>query len=250
MEGKFIIYQILLRVFANTNRKCVSGGSLRLNGSGKFSGMSRKVLESLRKFGVTHIWYTGIIEHATATPFGQIGLKGDNRLVVKGEAGSPYAIKDYYDVNPCLADNPASRMEEFEAMVERTHKAHLKVILDFVPNHLSRVYGSDVNPAPGFGTEDDTSVAFSADNNFYYLPGEHFNAANITDDKALMDSYSEFPAKVTGNDCFTASPGRNDWYETVKLNYGIDYANGGQTHFDPMPRTWKMMLDVLLYWCG
>ena len=139
MEGKFIIYQILLRVFANTNRKCVSGGSLRLNGSGKFSGMSRKVLESLRKFGVTHIWYTGIIEHATATPFGQIGLKGDNRLVVKGEAGSPYAIKDYYDVNPCLADNPASRMEEFEAMVERTHKAGLKVILDFVPNHLSRV---------------------------------------------------------------------------------------------------------------
>ena len=250
MEGKFIIYQILLRVFANTNRKCVSGGSLHLNGSGKFSDMNERVLESLRKFGATHIWYTGIIEHATATPFEQIGLKGDNRLVVKGEAGSPYAIKDYYDVNPYLADNPASRMEEFEAMVERTHKAGLKVILDFVPNHLSRVYGSDVNPAPGFGAGDDTSVAFSAQNNFYYLPGERFNAANITDDKALQAGYSEFPAKVTGNDCFTASPGRNDWYETVKLNYGVDYAGDRQTHFNPMPKTWKMMLDILLYWCG
>ena len=250
MEGKFIIYQILLRVFANTNRKCVSEGSLHLNGSGKFSDMNERVLESLRKFGATHIWYTGIIEHATATPFEQIGLKGDNRLVVKGEAGSPYAIKDYYDVNPYLADNPASRMVEFEAMVERTHKAGLKVILDFVPNHLSRVYGSDVNPAPGFGAGDDTSVAFSAQNNFYYLPGECFNAANITDDKALLAGYSEFPAKVTGNDCFTASPGRNDWYETVKLNYGVDYAGDRQTHFNPMPKTWKMMLDILLYWCG
>ena len=250
MEGKFIIYQILLRVFANTNRKCVSGGSLHLNGSGKFSDMNERVLESLRKFGATHIWYTGIIEHATATPFEQIGLKGDNRLVVKGEAGSPYAIKDYYDVNPYLADNPASRMVEFEAMVERTHKAGLKVILDFVPNHLSRVYGSDVNPAPGFGAGDDTSVAFSAQNNFYYLPGECFNAANITDDKALLAGYSEFPAKVTGNDCFTASPGRNDWYETVKLNYGVFYNGGGEKQFYPTPDTWHKMLDILLFWCG
>lgn len=248
MKGKFIIYQILLRVFANTNDRCVSGGSLQLNGSGKFSDITDELLASLRTLSVTHIWYTGVIEHATASAFPEIGLEGDNRLVVKGEAGSPYAIKDYYDVNPYLADNPAERMQEFLSMVERTHNAGLKVILDFVPNHLSRVYRSDVNPEADFGREDDCSKAFLPDNNFYYLPGESFNASNITDDAGLGGSYTEYPAKVTGNDCFTASPGKDDWYETVKLNYGVDYMHGREKHFTPRPKTWKMMLDVLLYW--
>ena len=248
MKGKFIIYQILLRVFANTNENWVSGGSLQLNGSGRFSDITDKVLSSLKSLHVTHIWYTGVIEHATRSSFGQINLKGDNPLVVKGEAGSPYAIKDYYDVNPYLADNPAKRMEEFTALVERTHKAGLKVILDFVPNHVSRVYKSDVRPELDFGREDDTSVAFLPSNNFYYLPGESFNAAAITDDRSLRESYSEFPAKATGNDCFSASPGRNDWYETVKLNYGVDYMHGCEPHFNPIPRSWKMMVQILLYW--
>ena len=248
MKGKFIIYQILLRVFANTNDRCVSGGSLQLNGSGKFSDITDELLASLKTLSVTHIWYTGVIEHATASAFPEIGLEGDSRLVVKGEAGSPYAIRDYYDVNPYLADNPAERMQEFLSMVERTHNAGLKVILDFVPNHLSRVYRSDVNPEADFGREDDCSKAFLPDNNFYYLPGESFNASNITDDAGLGGSYTEYPAKVTGNDCFTASPGKDDWYETVKLNYGVDYMHGREKHFTPRPKTWKMMLDVLLYW--
>lgn len=145
-KGKFIIYQLLLRVFGNTNEKCIPGGSFQLNGSGKFSSVSSKVLEEIKKLSVTHIWYTGVIEHVTKTSFEEFGIRRDNPVVIKGEAGSPYAIKDYYDVNPYLADSVCNRMKEFEALVERTHSAGLKVIIDFVPNHLAREYKSDSAP--------------------------------------------------------------------------------------------------------
>ncbi len=259
MAGKFIIYQLLLRVFGNTNEKCIPGGSFHLNGSGKFSSVSSSVLENLKQLAVTHIWYTGVIEHVTKTSFEQYGIRQDNPAVIKGEAGSPYAIKDYYDVNPYLADNVSNRMEEFSALIERTHSAGLKVIIDFIPNHLAREYHSDsaLSGKEDFGVSDNTSLAFSPENNFYYIPQQEFSLKNIPDSTNINNihgyncgQYYEYPAKATGNDCFTASPGVNDWYETVKLNYGVDYVGGGVRHFSPRPKTWDMMLDVLLFWAG
>ncbi|MEF9931598.1 MAG: alpha-amylase family glycosyl hydrolase, partial [Bacteroidales bacterium] len=176
------------------------------------------------------------------------GIKKDNPAIVKGEAGSPYAIKDYYDVNPYLADNISNRMAEFESLLERTHKSGLKVIIDFVPNHLARCYNSDSLPVgiENFGATDNPyntikegSFGFNPNNNFYYLPDSKLN---------LSPNYIEFPAKVTGNDCFTASPTINDWYETIKLNYGIDYCGGAKKYFNPIPKTWSMMLQILQFW--
>lgn len=248
MEQKFIIYQILLRVFGNTNENCVPGGSLQLNGTGKFGSITPKVFEHLKSLSVTHVWYTGVIEHVTKTSFAQYGIAEDNGAVIKGEAGSPYAIKDYYDVNPYLADCVEKRMEEFESLVERTHEQGLKVIIDFIPNHLARGYNSDSTPSglDVFGAKDNTDLSFSPDNNFYYIPGQKLDISNFSAD----DSYSESPAKATGNDCFSAKPGTNDWYETVKLNYGVDYSTCCGKHFSPRPRTWGMMLDVLKFWAS
>lgn len=250
--GKFIVYQILPRVFANTNRNCKSGGSLALNGTGKLNSISCEVLERLKRLSITHIWYTGVIEHATKSSFSEVGISGDNPQIVKGEAGSPYAIKDYYDIAPYLAENTGNRMAEFEALVERTHRAGLKVIVDFVPNHLSRVYHSDSPERSGedFGISDNPSVAFSPMNNFYYLPGSKLDLCGTGAAGSLENQYTEIPARATGNDCFSPTPHNSDWYETVKLNYGVDYLGGGAGHFSPHPKTWKMMLDVLLFWCG
>ncbi len=238
MEQKFIIYQLLLRVFGNTN-KCIPNGSLAINGTGKFSSINEIVFEHLHSLGVSHIWYTGVIEHATCESF--IGIRKDNPSVVKGVAGSPYAIKDYYDVNPYLAENVENRMAEFEQLVQRTHDAGFKVLIDFIPNHLAREYSSDSLPfwAKDFGIGDNENI-FSSDNNFYYLPGEMFSRG----------TYNERPAKATGNDCFTAYPTDNDWYETIKLNYGVDYLNSKTGHFNPIPKTWKMMYDILCFWAS
>lgn len=241
MEKKFVIYQLLLRVFGNTNTDCVPGGSLSFNGTGKFSSVTDSVFEYLHGLGVSHIWYTGVIEHATCESFEELGIRHDNPSVVKGAAGSPYAIKDYYDVNPYLADSVPDRMAEFENLVVRTHNAGFKVVLDFVPNHLAREYNSDSIPAwaRDFGIGDNEN-SFSPDNNFYYLPGEMFSRG----------TYLEHPARATGNDCFTAHPTDNDWYETVKLNYGVDYMGGRTGYFQPIPKTWYMMYDILCFWAG
>lgn len=259
MASKFIIYQLLLRVFGNTNEKCISGGSFHINGSGKFSSVTPKVLENLKQLNVTHVWYTGVIEHVTKTSFEQYGIRLDNPAVIKGEAGSPYAIKDYYDVNPYLADSVSSRMQEFEALVSRTHSAGLKAIIDFIPNHLAREYHSDSAPAgtDDFGAHDNASMAFSPKNNFYYIPGKEFDLSRIPNSNNVNNligsrfgQYFEYPAKATGNDCFSATPDINDWYETVKLNYGVDYLGGGVKYFKPHPKTWNMMRDILLFWAG
>jgi glycosidase len=207
-----------------------------------------KALDEIRSLGATHIWYTGIIEHATQTDCSAYGIRPDNPDVVKGKAGSAYAIKDYYDVDPDLAVKVPSRMQEFHNLVDRSHKAGLKVIIDFVPNHVARQYHSDVCPqgSEDLGVGDDTTKGFSNQNNFYYLPGEVLHLDNITPDS----TYREEPAKATGNDVFCAWPERNDWYETVKLNYGVDICAGRVGHFNPIPSTWKKMLDILLFWGG
>ena len=243
---KTIIYQLLPRTFANfcTNRK--NNGTIQENGCGKFNLITTKALHEIRNLGATHVWYTGVIEHATQTDYSEFGITPDHPSVVKGKAGSPYAIKDYYDVDPDLAENVDNRMAEFEALIERTHKAGLKVIIDFVPNHVARQYHSDAKPAgiADLGEGDNPEWAFSPLNNFYYIPGQKFAPAfDIYD-------YKEDPAKVTGNDCFTAHPGHNDWYETIKLNYGVYYQGGGEKQFHPTPSTWLKMRDILRFWAG
>lgn len=247
---KMIIYQVFPRWFGNTNTKPVRNGSLEENGVGKFSDFTPLALSKIKELGTTHIWYTGVIEHATQTDYTAYHIQKDHRAVVKGKAGSPYAIKDYYDIDPDLADHVENRMEEFEALVARTHDAGMKVIIDFVPNHVARQYHSDAqyNFIEELGQNDNTSKAFDPNNNFYYIPGQPLTLPFTNDDEGL--GYSEFPAKATGNDRFDAFPNCNDWYETVKLNYGVDYLNGQSKHFDPIPNTWHKMLDILRFWAS
>lgn len=248
---KLIIYQIFTRLFGNQTTTNVKHGTVAENGTGKFNDINEAALQSIRQFGVSHIWFTGIVEHATQTDYSNFGIKPDDPAVVKGRAGSPYAVKDYYDVDPDLAVSVPDRMAEFEALVRRTHAHGLKVIIDFVPNHVARQYGSDAKPATvaDLGEQDDTSVHFSPNNNFYYLPGETFVAPEAGNLPPASSPIREFPAKVTGSGSITARPDINDWYETVKLNYGINVFDGS-VHFDPIPDTWHKMLDILFFWAA
>ena len=236
MNNKPIIYQLFPRLFANYNETRKYNGTKEENGCGRFVDINERALKAIVDLGVTHVWYTGVIRHATA--------QYNNPAITKGLAGSPYAITDYYDVDPDLAKNEAKRMQEFEALVQRTHEAGLGVIIDFVPNHVARQYKSVCKPkgVEDLGEKDNPNWAFSPLNNFYYIPGQKF-----TMDKDLQ-GYEEMPAKVTGNDCFTSHPSENDWYETVKLNYGVYYQGGREKQFDPIPNTWIKMRDILLFW--
>ena len=242
------IYQVFTRLFGNDKAACIPSGTKQENGCGTLQDFTAKALEQIRTLGCTHIWYTGIIEHASKTNYSAFGIPADNPDVVKGEAGSPYAIRDYYDVDPDLVKAPAKRIREFEMLVERTHKAGLKVIIDFVPNHVARQYHSDAKPAEvrDLGEDDDKTCSFSPTNNFYYLPAEQLHLNDILP----KSTYREVPAKATGNDNFTSWPSKNDWYETVKLNYGVDYLGGRRGHFSPTPDTWHKMLQILLYWAA
>ena len=247
---KLIIYQLFPRIFSNSTETCEAWGSLQKNGSGKFNDFTPSVLEGLKDLGVNCLWMTGVIEHATKTDFSQYGIKKDNPNIVKGEAGSPYAIKDYYDVDPALATDVNKRIEEFEALVDRVHKTGMKLIIDFVPNHTARVYHSDKAPKniEDFGAHDDIRMNFERDNNYYYISNQQFYP-DFDLGAEGDEPYVEFPSKATGNDCFTAFCNKNDWYETVKLNYGHDY-NDHSDHFDPVPDTWIKMLHILRYWCA
>lgn len=249
MNNKPIIYQLLPRLFANTCGNCIPNGTIAQNGSGKMNSITSTVLRGIKELGVTHVWYTGIIEHAHNSDYTRFGIRRDNPHVVKGNAGSPYAIKDYYDVDPDLAESVPDRMEEFEMLVARTHDEGMKVIIDFVPNHVARQYESDVKPAgiADLGVDDDREKFFDHHNNFYYIPRQQF-APHVDLGKG-SDAYVEFPARASGNDCFTAFPGHCDWYDTVKLNYGVDYGNGSH-HFSPIPDTWFKMLHILRYWAA
>lgn len=248
MKEKLIIYQVFPRIFTNMTASCVPGGTLEENGSGKFNDITAKVIGTIADLGVNCIWLTGVIEMATKTSYP--GIPADNPNVVKGEAGSPYAIKDYYDVAPSLAENVGERMSEFENLVGRIHNQGLKVIIDFVPNHTAREYHSDVAPAGvrDFGCDDDFGKFFSPSNNYYYIVNQQF-CPDFPLDLEGNKPYVEFPAKATGNDCFTAFCHRNDWYETVKLNYGYDPGDNSR-HFEPVPDTWLRMLHILRYWAS
>ncbi|MBR6628877.1 MAG: alpha-amylase [Bacteroidaceae bacterium] len=241
---KPILYQIFTRLFGNDTTHCLPNGSIEENGCGKLAAFTPEALAAIKQLGTTHVWYTGIIEHATQTDYSHFGIHPDHKATVKGKAGSPYAIKDYYDVDPDLATSVPNRMKEFTQLVKRTHAAGLKMIIDFVPNHVARCYHSDAKPKSvvDLGEKDDTSVFFSPKNNFYYLPGTTLGG------EVDWQDYVESPARATGNDRFDAYPTRNDWYETVKLNYGINYLEGERTNFYPFPSTWLKMRDILLFW--
>lgn len=245
MTDKVIIYQVFTRLFGNRNTTRKECGTIAENGSGKFNDFDSKTLKTIKKLGVSHIWYTGVIRHATQTNYSQYGIPSQSATVVKGKAGSPYAICDYYDVDPDLAVNVEKRMDEFDELVVRTHKAGLKVMIDFVPNHVAREYKSICKPEgiEDLGANDDKSQGFCPQNNFYYCPGCHFEPSFDKGD------YDEYPARATGNDHFDNHPGINDWYETVKLNYGVDYWTRFG-HFSPVPDTWDKMVEILIFWAS
>lgn len=253
-SGKIAVYQVMTRLFGNKSTTNRTYGTRDENGVGKFNDIDARALKAIKEMGITHVWYTGVIEHALLTDYTALGIPADDPDVVKGIAGSPYAIKDYYDVNPDLAVNVNNRMAEFEQLVKRTHEQGLKVIIDFVPNHVARRYHSDKRPAgvADLGEKDIDTLAFSTSNNFYYLPGSTFQPPKrgASPLPGLDGKFDETPAKVTGNNVFSPTPSVNDWYETVKLNYGVDYQNNGVTHFDPIPDTWVKMRDILRFWAS
>ena len=234
---KPIIYQMLPRLWGNDKLRPKKNGTLAENGTGKFSDIDTATLDYLKWLGCSHIWFTGVLRHSTQAS--EDGCTPSHPQFVKGKAGSPYAICDYYDVNTYLADNPEDRMGEFESLIKRTHEAGLKVIIDFVPNHVSRDYGR-ITPSAGhpvLGADDDKTMHWKEENDFYYYPGQQLVLP--TPVPAGMDAYSEFPAMATGNNCFSPAPGINDWYETVKINYG-----------DTHTSTWDRMWDIIGFWAA
>ncbi|MGO4905061.1 alpha-amylase family protein [Flavobacterium sp. W20_MBD1_R3] len=272
---KEVVYQVFTRLFGNKNTTNKPWGTIEENGIGKFNDFSETALEEIKDLGVTYIWYTGVPHHAVIGDYSAIGISNDDPEVVKGRAGSPYAVKDYYNVNPDLAVNPANRLQEFEDLIARTHKAGLKVIIDIVPNHIARKYEGKSNPAgvKDFGADDDTTVEYKRDNNFYYIPNTRFEIPDTDkplngEMNPLIDGkFEENPAKWTGNGSRMAKPDRNDWYETVKVNYGIrpdgskDFpelpagfeTKSYQEHFDfwkgkDVPNSWDKFKDIALYW--
>lgn len=249
------------RLFGNTNVSRRVNGSIEENGVGKFNSIDLTALRRIKKLGCTHVWFTGVIRHGTVTDYTQYGIPNNHPAIIKGKAGSPYAIVDYYDVDPDMATDVTKRMNEYEQLVARAHKAGLKVIMDFVPNHVAREYHSICCPQDvrDLGADDNTDWHFSVNNNFYYCWGQElkpqFDTSHDSDGNPIAP-YTEQPAKATGNDVFSAQPGKNDWYETVKLNYGIDYcdAGGRSEHFSDsegnVPDTWYKMTQILMFWAS
>ncbi|CAV25475.1 alpha-amylase family protein [Vibrio atlanticus] len=275
---KHSIYQVFTRLFGNQNTQNTPWGTIEQNGVGKFSDFTNKALTEIRELGITHIWYTGVPHHAVINEYKHIGISDDHPSIVKGRAGSPYAVKDYYSVNPDLADNPAQRLQEFESLIKRSHDNGLKVIIDIVPNHIARNYQGLNNPegVRDFGDQDDTTVEYHRNNNFYYIPDSTFELPEIEpafiplggeQHPNLASPFVESPAKWTGNGSRLSKPNFDDWYETVKINYGVrpdgskdfpelpdDYAMRDHLahyhfwqHVD-VPDSWVKFRDIALYW--
>jgi len=275
---KRVIYQVFTRLFGNQSEACIPWGTIEQNGVGKFADFTDAALEGIRELGITDIWYTGVLHHAVVTDYSRYGISRDDPDVVKGRAGSPYAVKDYYQVDPDLAIDPANRLSEFEALIQRTHNHGMKVIIDIVPNHIARRYVGLNNPegVGDFGAADDRSVEYRRDNNFYYIPGTSFEVPDLPESlrplggqfHALVDGvFEEIPAKWTGNGSRKAKPDPNDWYETVKINYGVrpdesyDFpllpqgyeSLDVQAHLtfwqtQKVPDSWRKFHDIALFW--
>ena len=278
VNRKVVIYQVFTRLFGNTNITNKPWGTIEENGVGKFNDFTDKALQEIKNLGITHIWYTGILHHDVIRDYKKYGISNDDPDIVKGRAGSPYAVKDYYNVNPDLAEEPAKRLEEFESLIQRSHKAGLKVLIDIVPNHVARNYQGLTNPkgVEDFGASDNKTVVYEVNNNFYYNPDEVFQVPVWEnrylplggEEHPLLDGkFEEIPSKWTGNNSRLAQPNMNDWYETVKINYGV--RPDGTKDFDELPKgfenedykkhfefwkdkaipdSWKKFRDITLYW--
>ena len=261
------IYQLLPRLFGNVNETRQANGTLAQNGVGKFGDINDAAIRSIKSMGFTHVWLTGVLRHATGTDYSQIGLPADDADLLKGLAGSPYAIKDYFDVCPDFAEKPAERIKEFTSLVARLHAAGLRVLIDFVANHVARSYASTVRPELSFGAQDDRAILFDPRNNFFYLHGSGgLRLPTWKDGEAISPTCKilgtcdgQFDgerdhARVTGNDVASAEPKLHDWYETVKLNYGYDFTSRareyphGADRNKAIPDTWTKMDRVLAYW--
>ena len=277
-KGKVVIYQVFTRLFGNTNTTNKLWGTIKENGVGKFADFTESALKEIKELGVTHIWYTGVLHHNVITDYTAYGISNDDPDVVKGRAGSPYAVKDYYNVNPDLALEPENRLEEFKDLIKRTHNIGLKVIIDIIPNHIARNYEGKTNPigVKDFGATDNTNVVYDVNNNFYYNPKESFSVPQFKngylplggEQHPLADfEFYEKPAKWTGNGSRLSQPDFYDWYETVKVNYGIkpdgtkdfdtlpsNYKNkDAVAHFKfwenkKVPNSWNKFKDIVLYW--
>jgi cyclomaltodextrinase / maltogenic alpha-amylase / neopullulanase len=97
-----VIYSVYLRSFSP---------------EGTFTGLERRVPE-LKELGITTIWLM---------PIHPVGVK--NR---KGTLGSPYAIQDYYGINPEFGT-----FDDFRQLLATVHKHGMKLIIDLVANHTS-----------------------------------------------------------------------------------------------------------------
>ena len=261
------IYQMMLRMFGNENETKKQNGTLAENGTGKFSDLNAETLDRLKETGFTHIWITGVLQQATSTDYASVGQPADDPDLLKGIAGSPYAIKDYFDVCPDYADDPSKRLEEFRAMASRMRQSGLKLLIDFVPNHVARSYDSDIRPDLNFGQQDQKDVFYRPDNNFFYLTPE------VTDGRGPLRLPTSETARlvggadglyrpetehgrVTGNNAVSWQPNQGDWYETVKLNYGYNFLHPQETPDypsakrpdAPLPDTWRKMDAVIEYW--
>jgi len=278
IKGKPVIYQVLPRLFGNKNSTNKPWGTIEENGVGKFSDFTDKALIKIKEFGVSHIWYTGVPHHAVIRDYSKYGISNDDPDVVKGRAGSPYAVKDYYNVNPDLADDPATRLQEFKQLIDRTHSHGMKVIIDIVPNHIARSYKSISKPdgVKDFGEDDDLSVEYRRDNNFYYILGKAFEVPESSEEYLPLNGekhrlsdreFKEYPAKWTGNGSRKAQPDQNDWYETVKVNYGVrptgeyDFERLPEEYLSKshsehykfwqdkyVPNSWIKFREIALYW--
>lgn len=277
MQGKVVIYHVFTRLFGNINTTNKPWGTIEENGVGKFADFTDKALSEIRKLGVSHIWYTGVPHHAVIRDYSAYGISNDDPNVVKGRAGSPYAVKDYYNVNPDLALDPANRLQEFKDLIDKTHAHGMKVIMDIVPNHVARKYDSITNPngVKSFGVDDDSDHEYRKNNNFYYIPGSHFEVPDWKDGylplggepHKSIGTLKENPAKWTGNGSRSPKPDMNDWYETVRVNYGVK--PDGSLDFDllpydfgekdykehfrfwqhrDVPDSWIKFRDIALYW--
>jgi glycosidase len=278
LNKKVVVYQVFTRLFGNTNTTNKPWGTIEENGVGKFNDFTDKALSEIKDLGVTHIWYTGVPHHDIIRDYTKYGISNDDPDVVKGRAGSPYAVKDYYNVNPDLAVNVDNRLQEFEALIHRSHQNGLKVLIDIVPNHVARNYKSVSNPkgVKDFGAEDNTALEYDVNNNFYYVPKKAFQVPDFLnnyeplggENHPLSDrEFVENPAKWTGNGARSPKPSFYDWYETVKVNYGI--SPDGKKDFDELPvgfenedykkhfefwqdkkvpNSWIKFRDITLYW--
>ncbi len=250
-----IVYEIPVRLFTNGTRKRVPRGTLAQNGSGRFEDLGDACLEAIRSLGVTHIWLLGALRQATLTA--HPGLPADHARVVKGVAGSYYAIKDYFDVCPDYAVNPADRLAEFRRLVDRIHAHSMKVLIDLVPNHVARAYHSVIRPKLDFGLDDDRSAFFSPRNDFFHLVEPEGQALWI-EPPAGSGAAGGWPGedgvdgrvpRVSGNNQTLARLGPDDWYDTVKLNFGYDFVTT-EKRFDPIPPSWWKLDEIIAYWQG